>query len=312
MALGGPLFEGNSKLLAGPLGVVQIGFNGYNLGKTTADTVLTPNQAIKDIIFQQTGTMKADTVRTGVMFQLKATFGEINTGLLAAMMSGFVNPNSDANADAGFFDRDMYQSMRENEAGVLKVASVDANGVPSDLDENIAYWYEAVPMIDADLINWGADSQRELPVTFDIYWHEFATGESSTYDGGFGYYGDPTDFDVPAAVWPDRFGPQLASAEATAATTVVLTFNEVMALVGGKTLTECIVIKVNEEFVVPTAASIGSDPDDDKITCTLPASSISAGDAVLAYVGAGCVEDTETSPNTNPAVDSFTVTNSVS
>lgn len=311
MALGGTLYKGISKLLDGPLGVVQVGFDGYDLGKTTADTVLTPNQAIKDILYQQTGTMKADTVRTGIMFQLKATFGEINTGLLKEMMAGVAAPITDPNSDGAVFDRNLYQSMRDNEKGSLKIASVDANGVPSDIDENIGFFYEAVPMIDADLINWGADSQRELPVTFDIYWHEFATGESSTYDGAFWYYGDPTALDVPAAEWPDRFGPQLATAEATSATAVKLTFDEDLTLVSGKTLTECITVKVNEEFVVPTTATIGTDPNDDEIDLVLPAASIASGDAVLVYVGAGCVEDSEATPNQNAAIDGETVTNSV-
>ena len=49
----GALFEGNSKLFDLPLGVVKIGFDGYDLGKTTADAEFTPDQDIKDILFQQ-------------------------------------------------------------------------------------------------------------------------------------------------------------------------------------------------------------------------------------------------------------------
>lgn len=311
MANGAPVFTGNSKLLAGPLGVVKVFFSGYDLGKTVADAVLTPAKNEKEILYQQDGTMKADSVRTGQMYQLSATFGEISTGLLAVLMAGFLNPNSDANNDAGVLDRRMYESMRENEAGPLRIASVNSNGEASELDENILSFYEAVPMVDADLINWGANSQRELAVTFDIYWHTFDTGESSTYTGAFGYYGDPTAMDLPAIPWPDRFGPQLSSAEATAATTVVLDFDEVLNLVAGADLTTAITVKVNENFVVPSSAVIGTSPNDDKITLTLPASSIAAGDAVEVYVGAGCVEDSEATPNPNAAIDAYTVINSV-
>ena len=63
--IGGTLFTGNSKLWEGPLGVIQMGFKGYDLGKTGADTTLTPDQDIKDIMYQQDGTKAADHVRTG-------------------------------------------------------------------------------------------------------------------------------------------------------------------------------------------------------------------------------------------------------
>jgi hypothetical protein len=311
MANGAPIVAGNSSLLLGPLGVVKLFFDGWDLGKTTADSEIMPNQAIKEITYQQDGTMPADTVRTGIQFQVKATFGEINTKLLSLLMSGFLDPVGDPNNDSAIFDRSMYQSMRTLEAGPLRIAAVDSNGVASELDEDVTNIYEAVPMIDGTLINWGADSQRELPVTFNVYWHEFSEGESTARDGAFGYYGDPTDLDVPAVVWPDRFGPQLSTANASSATAVKLTFDEDLTLVAGKVLTETIVVKVNEEFIVPTGAVIGTDPDDDEIDLTLPAASIAAGDDVEIYIGAGCVEDGESTPNQNAVIDGFVATNSV-
>ena len=51
MALGGAMFAGNSKLFEGPLGVIKVAFDGYDLGKTTEDAALVPDQDIKDITF---------------------------------------------------------------------------------------------------------------------------------------------------------------------------------------------------------------------------------------------------------------------
>lgn len=309
MSIGGALYQGNSGLVAGPLGVVKVGYNGYDMGKTTSEAMLDVVQNIKDIVYQQDGSMPSDKVRTGIIYQLKVTFGEISTGLLAQIMNGFEQASTDPNADAAVITRSMYESQRDNEAAPLRIAKVDANGVESDLDKDVLNFYIAIANVDGTLINWGADTQRGVSVVFDIYWYVFGVGESTAYDGAFGYYGDPTAADVPAVVWPDRIGPYPLSAAASAATALKITMSEDMVLVGGVTLEDQIVITVEGIFVVPTTAVIGTDPSDDEIDLTLPAASISAGDVVKLFITAACVEDA--SGNDNGAWNEFAVTNSV-
>ena len=111
MSVGGALFVGNSELWSGPLGVVRIGFRGYDLGKTTEESSLEPDQDIKDILFQQEGTKPSDHVRTGMEFMFKCVLGEINTGLLIQMMSGITSENASAIADSGTLGRNQFQSM---------------------------------------------------------------------------------------------------------------------------------------------------------------------------------------------------------
>lgn len=306
MPFGGAVFAGNSKLFEGPLGVVQVGFKGYDLGKTTADSNLVPEQDIKDILYQQDGTKAADYVRTGIDLMLNVTFGEISTGLLALLMAGISTQNASALDDTGTIDRVIYQSMRDNEAGVLKVAACDVNGYPLANAQDIMYFYEAIPIVDGDLVNWGADTQRNFPVSFRLKWHEFAAGESSTKDGAFGYWGDPTTEDVPAATWPDVAAPQLVSAEATSATEMEVTFDENIAFQTSYQ-TYHYVAKVNGEYVDSTAGVIASAV----LTLTFGAGTFTAGDTIEISISEGALQDTEATPNTYPGVDGQAVTNSV-
>lgn len=307
--IGGALYQGNSGLVAGPLGVVKVGFNGFDLGKTTSEAMLDVVQNIKDIVYQQDGTMPADKVRTGIIYQLKVTFGEISTGLLAEIMNGFEQASTDPNADAAVLTRSMYESQRENESAPLRIAKVDSNGVESDLDKDVMNFYIAIANVDGTLINWGADTQRGVSVVFDVYWNKFADGESSTYDGAFGYYGDPTAADVPAVVWPDRIGPYPVTAAASAATDLKISMSEDCVLVSGSALADQVVVSVDNIFIVPTAAVIGTDPNDDEIDLTLPAASIASGQVVKVFMTAGVIEDA--GANVNGAWNEFPVTNNV-
>lgn len=304
--IGGAVFAGNSKLFEGPLGVVQVGFKGYDLGKTTADTNLTPDQDVKDITYQQDGTKAADHVRTGIDYMLSVTFGEIKTGLLVLLMGGVSSENADVNDDAGTIGRDIYRSMRDNEAGPLKVAAVDENGEPLDDLEHILNFYEAIPIVSGELINWGADTQRNFPVEFRIKFHKFGTGESTTKYGAFGYWGDPTGEDVPAITWPDVAGPILVTAEADTATNLTATFNENIAFQSAFQADQWMA-KVNGDFVAPTAGVITTD----HIDLTFPASTFTAGDIIELYMGPNELQDTEATPNLADAFDAQPVTNSV-
>lgn len=306
MGVGGAVFQGNSKLFEGPLGVVQVGFKGYDLGKTTADTNLTPDQDVKDIVYQQDGTKAADHVRTGIDYMLSVTFGEIKTGLLALIMAGVSTENESPTDDSGTINRNIYQSMRDQEAGVLRVAAVDENGEAYADLEHILNFYEAIPIVSGELINWGADTQRNFPVEFRIKWHKFGTGESTTKTGAFGYWGDPTTEDVPAVTWPDVAGPQFASAVADSATNLEVTFNEDIAFQSAFQADQWMA-KVNGDFVAPTAGVI----TDDTIALTFPASTFTAGDIITIYMGPNELQDTETTPNLADAFDNMPVSNTV-
>ncbi len=304
--LGGALMEGNSKLFEGPLGVVKIGFNGYDLGKTTADSNLTPDQDIKDILFQQDGTKAGDNVRTGIEYVLSATFGEIKTGLLVEMMNGISSETANPNKDSGTIGRNIYTSMRDNEAKVLKIASVDENGVPSIIEDDILYFYEAIPIVEGELINWGADTQRNFPVSFKIKYHIFATGESSTKVGAFGYWGDPTIEDVPPVVYPDVEAPELSTGNAPSATSLELTFDEDIAF-QSSFVAGHYSAKVEGVFVAPSAGDISNKV----LTLTFGAGTFSADDEIEISISNIALEDTESTANTYPGIEGFICTESI-
>lgn len=302
MAMGGALSKGNSKLFEGPLGVVKIGYAGYDLGKTTADTNLTPDQDIKDIMYQQDGTKGADNVRTGIEYLLAATFGEISTGLLVEMMGGVSSANASELSDSGTIGRSVYQSMRDTEAGVLKVASVDANGIASENEDDQLFFYEAIPIIEGELINWGADTQRNFPVTFRIKYHTFASGTA----GAFGYWGDPSVEAVDVAVWPDVAGPELVSAAVVLATTMDIVFDQnVDFQPSGTFVVGTLSAKVNG-ILIQAVSAVASTTT---VTATFPAATFSASDVVELFITELSIEDTETIANPYGGVSDYMVVN---
>lgn len=304
--IGGALFEGNSKLWSGPLGVVKVGFEGYDLGLTTADATLTPDQDVKDIIYQQEGTKPADHVRTGIEYILAAVFGEIKTGLLVQLMAGVSTANTSALDDDGTIDRNIYQSMLATEAGGLRVIAVDENGVASELDVDILQFYDVIPVIDGELVQWGADTQRNLPVNFRIKWHRFGSGESVGKSGAFGYWGDPVAEDVPAITWPDVEAPGLVTATALTATTLALVFDENIAFQTAFVIGHYIT-KINGVYTDALSGIIATTT----LTITYGASTFSSGDVIEISVSELSLEDTVATPNTYEGVDAQAVTNSV-
>jgi hypothetical protein len=306
MGIGGAVFAGNSKLFEGPLGVVRVGFKGYDLGKTTADANLTPDQDVKDIMYQQDGTKAADHVRTGIDYVLAVTFGEIKTGLLKLLMAGISSLNASPAEDSGTIDRSIYQSMRDNEGGALKVAAVDENGEAFDDLEHILNFYEAIPIVNAELVNWGADTQRNFPVEFRIKWHKFGTGESVTKVGAFGYWGDPTIEDVPALVWPDVDGPQIVTAIAVSATSLEVTFNENIAFQSAFAADDYM-CDIDGAYKPPTAGVIATV----KLTLTFAAATFTVGDVIRFFMTATTLKDTATPANLADEVLGRPVTNSV-
>lgn len=291
--IGAKVFTGTSRLLSGPLGVVRIAFNGYDLGKTTADAILKPDQDVKDILFQQEGTKAADQVRTGMKYVLSATFGEIATGLLVALMSGFTTKNTNTNADSASLGRNIFKSMRANEAKVLKIFAVDENGVALETAENVICFYEAIPVINGDLINWGADTQRNVPVEFHIFHHTFAQGESTTKVGAFGYIGNPVTEDVPPVVWPNVSAPVPLSAAVTLATSATVTFDEAVTAKGGVTIAERFAAYVSGDLKKPTSVAFAGAV----ATLTFAAGTFSTGKVVKIIITEDSVVDASGNAN---------------
>lgn len=308
MALGGAVLEGNSRLLEGPLGVVKIGFAGFDLGKTNDDANLTPDQDIKEIMYQQDGTKAADHVKTGIEYILAATFGEIKTGLLRLMMGGISSASVGGATDSGTIGRNIYSSMLNNEANVLKIAAVDENGIASESDEDIMFFYTVIPLVEGELINWGADTQRNFPVSFRIKYYTFPTPHSYASPGGFGYWGDPVDENTLPAVWPDTAAPTLVSAGVDDATDITAIFDENIAFLGAGSFAVGTISAKVEGVLIPAASAVISTTD---LTITFPASSFTSGDVVELFITEISIEDTETVANVYGGVSEFPVTNSL-
>jgi hypothetical protein len=198
MAKMGIPLNGNSPLFDFPLAQCLVYFNGFLLGKTTSDTILKVDRDIKDILFSQDGTKAADWVCTGELYSMDLTFGETKDELLAVLDKSAVIDN-DGNL---FLNRDLYESYRDNRAGELKLIKVDGDGSPISGDTYVFNFYEAIPVVNGEILQFGADTQKNFQVTFNFGYKEFAAGESATRSGGYGYIGDPTVLDVPALEWP--------------------------------------------------------------------------------------------------------------
>ena len=307
--IGQALTKYDSRLLSGPLGVVQVGFKGWDLGKTTAQTQLTPDLNIKEILYQQFGTKAADHVITGADMMVEATFGEISTELLKLLVPYLIASGGSAGDgnDSGTLKTDLYESMLETVAGGLRLVSVNAQGVPSEEDEDVFSFYNAIPLINGALIQWEADTQRNLPVNFMIKRRILTPAESTTHESVYGYYGDPTQEDLPAIDWPDVAAPVVIKAEATAATTLEITFDENVTEVAGITEAEKILCRVNGEFKpAVSAAAAGA-----LYTVTFGAGTFTNGDVVTLFLAQDTVEDTATTPNKNEALNDYPVLNSV-
>ena len=306
---GKKLISNGSGLLLGPLGQCKVGFKGWDLGKTTEETILSKEEDRLDVMYQQEGSKPSDHVSTGTNYLLSATFGEISTQLLKQLIYSFDSKASEDGTgdDSGTFGVKQFCSLRDSEAGALRINPLDCDGDElTDLEDTLNF-YEVLALVDENIINWSVDTQRNIPVTFYIYLKTF--GDDQVVSGpakAFGYYGDPAVELVPASDWPDLEGPQITSAIASAATQIDLIFNENVALVGGS-YTSGIIVKVNDDWIAPTGVVVSTTTS----TITLPASSIAAGDTVEISISDNVYEDTETTPNVMEEVNNKIVTNSV-
>jgi hypothetical protein len=149
----------------GPLGVVNITYDNVDLGKTTADTELTPTFDIKDIIYQQDGTQYYDKIPTGASWILACTFGEIDTELMKKVLDEVTVSAGGNSLKVG---KSIYFSWREN-AKQLEVVRVESDGQSSTdaLFKMIAPL--AYPEVASGFI-YGADTQRNIQVNFHIFY----------------------------------------------------------------------------------------------------------------------------------------------
>ena len=302
MSFGKAITLDQTRQMAGNLMVVQLGFKGYDLGRTRATTTLAPDEDRQPINFQQEGTKESDEVRTGILFTITTIFGEISTELVALLMSG---ANKSA-ANSLTLGRNLFSSLRETESGPLRVTACDANGIPSEEDYDTWWWYETVPMINGDLVNWGVDVQRDLPVQFKLYYHKFSIGESSTYKGLFGYIGDPAVIDVPPVVW--NVGPEIVSVEVTSATEIVVTFDKNVAFQGAVFVEGTFIAKVNDDlFSLATVGVILLA----ELTLTFPAATFASLDLVALSISATALEDTEVPANEYQGALNYPAVNSI-
>jgi hypothetical protein len=169
-----------NNFIEGVLGVVNVNFNGVNMGKTTADAEIVPDQDIKDILFQQDGTKYADKVRTGIVYQVTLTFGQLTTARVKELDQGYTVSGG---GNSMSFGRDLYRSWLETFAAQLILTRVDSEGNSSSNNFFRMIFPKAAPEITGNY-QFGADTQRNLQVTFHIFY--------DAVRGTFGWFGNET------------------------------------------------------------------------------------------------------------------------
>jgi len=160
------------------------------------------------------------------------------------------------------------------------------------------------------LINWGVDTQRNLPVAFRIKFYEFPSPPGSI-PGAFGYWGDPSVESVDALTWPDVDGPRIVSATAISATELEVIFNESLVFAGAAIFAAAdYMVKTYKaiediEFLVPSGGVIAAT----KITLTFAADSFDNAYVSEFYMTGDALEDAV--PNPADAIDAYLITNAV-
>lgn len=165
-------------ILEGPLGVVEIEFDGVNLGKTTDTTEILPETDYADIIYQQDGTKAYDRIPTGTSYVCTCSIGQITLARLTALRRDITS----SSGGSGKMTRDMYVSEREN-AKKLVITRVDSEGNASTDPKMKFTFYLAMCEITSALM-YSSDTQRNLGLSFYIFYDED--------EEAFGYFGYAT------------------------------------------------------------------------------------------------------------------------
>jgi hypothetical protein len=163
----------------GVLGVVTVTFNDIDMGKTNDQTSIQKVEDVQDIFFQQDGTQPSDKIPTGQAYEVSCTFAQLTTTRLEQLMRGF-DKSDDANSNSVKLGRDIYRSGKDNFSKKLILKRVDSDGNASS-DQNFWITYYLAMPTNFGEINWGADVQRNLSVTFYCFY--------SDAKGAFGYSG---------------------------------------------------------------------------------------------------------------------------
>ena len=308
MSVGTSIDWGDTKLFAGPLGVCKLGWTGWDLGETSADTEMSYDEDIKDIIAQQRGTKAYDKYRTGELLVVKTTLKDISTGLLARLLPGKVDGAYGAD-DNGVFKNTVFLSMRDNEAGPLRIEPV-IGGIctGSTADKDQMNFYEALPIIDGTLINWGVDTQRALPIQFIIFPHDVST-DSTTYCTVFGYWGDPDDNDLPSTDWVAGSPMEVDSIHITSATECEINFTNEIDAAGLGDVTKFMILNLDDTWLVATSVSING-VDAKKADFVYPAVTFASGlYGHTGFVAEAMGEDAD--GNTNNKVTNVTIFNDI-
>jgi len=225
-----------SKLFSNPITNFWVGYNGYLLGKSTGTLEYTPEFDVKDIIYTQDGTKAEDHVYTGSDHMVSLTLSEkVNENLFSLLVPGWEHAINSNMADS-IIAKSLYLSLRDTRGSVLQIIAALPDGSPSEDPNDIITLYLAIPLIDSAIFKFGADQQQEMPVSFRCKTVNLGDlpGSSITsiiYNGKsiskvFGYMGSAASIGVPAAVIPDRSGPEVLSVSVSSATAMKVTFNK--------------------------------------------------------------------------------------
>lgn len=175
-----------NNFIEGPLGVVQLEFNGVDIGKTFEDTEIEFIQDVTDILYAQDGTQPADKVRTGAAWQITCQMAEQTLERLVEVMKGVTRAGNSAK-----LGRELYLSGKDNEAKVLKIKRVDSEGNVSTDDHFIMVFYKGWPQVTSP-VSYGPSTQRTLELTFYCFWDET--------NNAFGYFGNASSVGLTPAV----------------------------------------------------------------------------------------------------------------
>ena len=166
-----------NNFIEGPLGVVQMAFDGVDLGKTLDSTSIEPIEDIFDVMHAQNGTQPFDKIPTGQAYRVTCQLSEMTEARMAQLMRGFTKSGSGNSVSYG---RDIYRSGRSSFAKTLTIARVDSDGNESLDPRFILNFYLAFPMV-TGAWEYSPDGQKILPVEFYIFYDET--------HGAFGYHG---------------------------------------------------------------------------------------------------------------------------
>jgi hypothetical protein len=150
----------------GEMGVVDVEFDGVNLGYTMEDSDLERIKDEKDIKFAQLGTQPSDKIGTGAAWKFTCKMGETTLARLNKVMDGLTVVGH--NAKLG---QDIYRSGYDNFAKRLVLRRVNSDGTPSTDAAFRTTFYKAYPTVSGSVAGpMGPDSQRGTQVVFFMFY----------------------------------------------------------------------------------------------------------------------------------------------